>query len=253
MSVNLNGGSAMSQLYEATGTTIDQSKYTPTRNSCEFAGWYFDAALTKKITSVSLTENDTIYAKWTKQEEQTEPEKQVTNPFTDVPNGQYYHDAVLWAVDEGIASGTSENTFCPDTVCPRAQAITFLWRAVGSPEPTLTSCPFIDVDKDEYYYKAVLWGMETGITNGITPTVFGANTTVTRSQATTFLWHAVGSPGASSQNPFGDITTGAYDYDAVLWAVEQDITHGTSEDSFSPHGLCTRGQLLTFLFRYINK
>ena len=173
-----------------------------------------------------------------------------TNPFTDVQSGAYYYDAVLWAVEKNITSGTSAATFSPNNPCTRGQIVTFLWRAAGSPKPTSSNNPFIDVKAGAYYYDAVLWAVEKGITSGTSATTFSPDTACTRGQTVTFLWRAAGSPKvASSNNPFSDVQAGAYYYDAVLWAVEQKVTSGTSATTFAPGSTVTRGQTVTFLWR----
>lgn len=242
-----NGGAAISSVSKTSGTAVDLSGYKPTRDGYTFAGWYSDAALTTKVTSVTLTKSTTVYAKW------TEKTAQSANPFADVADSAYYHDAVLWAVEKGITSGTTGTTFSPGMICTRAQAVTFLWKAMGAPEPTSANCPFTDVSADDYYYKAVLWAIEKGIVKGTSPTTFSPNDTVTRSQSMTFLWRAAGETTSISANPFADVSKDAYYYNAVLWAVEKDITKGTSDTAFSPDGGCTRAQIVTFLYRYMGK
>lgn len=171
--------------------------------------------------------------------------------FIDVPADAYYADSVAWAVAQEITNGTSINTFSPTMECSRAQAVTFLWRAAGCPAPTITNSPFDDVqDPDSYFYDAVLWAVESGITNGMTPNVFGINNQVTRAQTVTFLWRAAGRPAAGTGAlPFADVPVGSYYYDAVRWAVRSGITNGTSATAFSPNGICTRAQIVTFLYR----
>lgn len=242
-----NGGSKISSVSKVSGTAVDLSGYKPTRDGYDFAGWYSDTALTTKVTSVTLTKSITVYAKW------TEKTVQSANPFVDVADSAYYHDAVLWATEKGITSGTTGTTFSPDKICTRAQAVTFLWRAEGSPEPASANCPFTDVSADDYYYKAVLWAVEKGIVKGTSPTTFSPSATVTRSQSMTFLWRAAGETTSISANPFADVSKDAYYYDAVLWAVQKDITKGTSDTAFSPDGGCTRAQIVTFLYRYMGK
>ncbi len=242
-----NGGSKISSVSKVSGTAVDLSGYKPTRDGYDFAGWYSDTALTTKVTSVTLTKSITVYAKW------TEKTVQSANPFVDVADSAYYHDAVLWAVEKGITSGTTGTTFSPDKICTRAQAVTFLWRAEGSPEPASANCPFTDVSADDYYYKAVLWAVEKGIVKGTSPTTFSPSATVTRSQSMTFLWRGAGETTSISANPFADVSKDAYYYNAVLWAVEKDITKGTSDTTFSPDGGCTRAQIVTFLYRYMGK
>lgn len=170
-----------------------------------------------------------------------------TNPFTDVPSGSYYEDAVIWAVSEGITSGTTATTFSPNASCTRGQMVTFLWRAAGSPKSS-GSNPFSDVSSDAYYYDAVLWAVENGITSGTSATTFAPNATVTRSQTVTFLYRAAGSPAASDSG-FSDVSSDAYYANAVAWAVQKGITSGTGDGQFSPSVDCTRAQIVTFLYR----
>ena len=179
------------------------------------------------------------------------------NPFSDVSEGQYYHEPVLWAVrhDPQITTGTSADRFSPNATCTRAQVVTFLWRAMGQPEPTLAVNPFTDVKEGQYYYRAVLWALEEGITTGTSADKFSPNTGCTRGQVVTFLHRAQGTPApGSSVNPFTDVAAGQYYYDAVLWAVNHSpqITNGTSATTFSPNATCTRGQIVTFLYRAMN-
>ncbi len=169
--------------------------------------------------------------------------------FTDVPAGAYYADAVKWAVAEGITSGTSPTTFSPNNGCTRAQMVTFLWRAAGSPEPESDYEPFRDVPKDAYYRKAVLWAAGEGITSGTSPTTFSPNATVTRAQTVTFLWRWEGEPEADQRSGFRDVPAGQYYSQAVSWAVEAGITNGTGTTTFSPGQTCTRAQIVTFLWR----
>lgn len=168
--------------------------------------------------------------------------------FIDVPESAYYYDAVYWAVGEGITNGTTATTFSPNNACTRAQMVTFLWRAVGEPEPETTVNPFTDVSESAYYYEAVLWAVEQGITNGTTATTFAPNATVTRGQTVTFLWRNAGSP-ATSNGSFTDVAADAYYADAVAWAASEGITSGTTETTFSPNSNCTRAQIVTFLYR----
>lgn len=172
------------------------------------------------------------------------------NPFTDVAEGAYYYDAVLWAAENGITGGTSATTFSPAVTCTRAQTVTFLWRAAGSPEPETTVCPFTDVTPDKYYYDAVLWAVENGITSGTSATTFSPNATVTRAQNVTFLWRYDGSPVVSSGS-FADVPADAYYASAVAWTVSEGVTNGTSATTFGPDANCTRAQIVTFLYRYM--
>lgn len=169
-------------------------------------------------------------------------------PFLDVPTDAYYYDAVAWAVENGVTGGTSATTFSPDNACTRAQMVTFLWRAAGSPEPETTVNPFTDVSADAYYYEAVLWAVENGITNGTSATTFGPDATVTRSQTVTFLWRNAGSPVVAGTG-FADVSADAYYASAVAWAAREGITSGTSTTTFSPDNACTRAQIVTFLYR----
>ena len=169
--------------------------------------------------------------------------------FVDVPAGSYYEDAVDWAVENGITQGTDDTHFSPDGICTRAQAVTFLWRAAGSPEPKTSTMPFTDVNAGSYYYDAVLWAVENGITEGTSDTTFSPNATCTRAQIVAFLWRSEKSPAAGTANPFADVKSTAYYADAVLWAVKEDITKGTTNTTFSPDADCTRAQIVTFLWR----
>ena len=170
--------------------------------------------------------------------------------FTDVPEGAYYYDAVYWAVENGVTVGATATTFNPGGSCTRAQMVTFLWRAAGSPEPATTVNPFTDVDANDYYYEAVLWAVENGVTVGATATTFNPGGECTRSQMVTFLWRAAGEPGTgTSSNPFTDVDADDYYCEAVLWAVENGITVGATATTFAPVAVCTRAQAVTFLYR----
>ncbi|MBQ6261921.1 MAG: S-layer homology domain-containing protein [Clostridia bacterium] len=173
--------------------------------------------------------------------------------FTDVSENAYYAAPVAWAVANSITNGTSATKFSPDKGCTRGQVVTFLWRAVGCPEPEGSDNPFRDVDAKDYFYKAVLWAVENGITKGTGANTFSPGQTCTRGQIVTFLWRASGSPSAgSAANPFVDVRSGDYFRDAVLWAVGKGITLGTDKTHFSPKSTCTRGQVVTFLYRAKN-
>jgi len=175
------------------------------------------------------------------------------NFFVDVPAGAYYYDAVLWAAEGGIVTGTDAVHFSPDASCTRAQAVTFLWRAAGSPEPTASEMTFTDVKADSYYYKAVLWAVENKITSGMSDTLFAPDATCSRSQIVTFLYRMQNSPESKAENPFTDVKADAYYANAVLWAVENGVTTGASATTFDPAGDCTRGQIVTFLYRCLSK
>ena len=172
------------------------------------------------------------------------------NPFIDVPAGSYYEDAVVWAVEKGITSGTSAVTFDPNGICTRAQAVTFLWRAAGSPAPKSMNS-FADVPADAYYAKAVAWAVENGITSGTGGGKFSPDATCTRAQIVTFLYRAAGSPAVSGGSVFSDVKAGAYYADAVTWAANKGITGGIGNGLFGSDNNCTRAQVVTFLYRYV--
>ena len=171
------------------------------------------------------------------------------NFFVDVPADAYYYDAVLWAAKEGITGGTDATHFSPNSTCTRAQAVTFLWRAAGSPAPESRVMIFTDVAADAYYADAVAWAVEQGITKGTSDTTFSPDAECSRAQIVTFLWRSQESPDAGSVNPFTDVAADAYYADAVLWAAENGITGGTTATTFSPDNDCTRTQIVTFLYR----
>ena len=175
-----------------------------------------------------------------------------TSPaFTDVKQGEYYYDAVLWAVENSITSGTSATTFSPSNSCTRAEAVTFLWRAAGQPAPSGggTYMPFSDVPAGSYYYDAVLWALEKSITSGTSATTFSPDTVCNRAEIATFLYRGAGSPAVSGSGSFYDVPTTAFYYNATIWASREGITSGTSATTFSPLDSCTRGQIVTFLYR----
>ena len=173
--------------------------------------------------------------------------------FDDVPDDSYYKDAVDWAVDRGITVGASAMKFDPNGICTRAQAVTFLWRALGKPAAKNTAMPFTDVAADAYYADAVLWAVENKIVLGVSETKFDPDGICTRAQIVTLLWRAAESPTADSANPFTDVAADAYYADAVLWAVGKEITIGTSSTTFSPNRICTRAEIVTFLYRTLAK
>jgi hypothetical protein len=179
---------------------------------------------------------------------------EAVNPFVDVHEGDYYYSSVLWAAANGITSGTDATHFSPGAACSRAQVVMFLWRAAGSPEPKTDTHPFVDVHSDGYYYKAMLWAVEKGITAGVDETHFGPNEVCSRGQIVTFLWRAAGSPEPGmTEHPFTDVASGSYYHKAVLWAVENGITTGMAANSFCPAFTCTRGQVVTFLYGAYHK
>ena len=169
--------------------------------------------------------------------------------FKDVPANAYYYEAVKWAQEKGITGGIGNGLFGPNDPCTRAQIVTFLWRAAGSPEPETRAMPFTDIPVGSYYYDAVLWAVENDITKGTSDTTFSPNMTCTRAQIVAFLWRSEKSPAAGTANPFADVKSTAYYADAVLWAAKEDITKGTTNTTFSPGADCTRAQIVTFLWR----
>ena len=171
-----------------------------------------------------------------------------TAAFTDVTERDYYYDAVLWAVENSVTNGTSAATFSPDANVSRAQMVTFLWRAAGSPEPQSSVNPFTDVSSSAYYYDAVLWAVENGVTNGTSATTFSPDMDVTRAQAVTFQWRAAGSTVMSGTS-FDDVAADAYYANAVTWAVANGITNRTGGTTFSPGAVVSRAQAVTFLYR----
>ena len=173
------------------------------------------------------------------------------NPFTDVPEDSFYFLPVLWAVDEGITNGASANTFNPGGDLLRAQVVTMLWRHAGSPVVDGAN-PFDDVKKTDFYYQAVLWAVQNGITNGTTATTFGPMGVCNRAQVVTFLWRYLDSPDAVADNPFTDVDDAAWYGTPILWAVENGITNGISATEFGVNTNCNRAHMVTFLYRAMN-
>jgi len=237
-----NGGDALTAVSASAGTKIDLSKYVPVRKGYSFTGWYADETLTSAVASVALTKNATVYAGW-----------KWMNPFTDAAIGSYYYDAVGWAVQNGVTDGKTDTLFAPSDTCTRAETVTFLWRAMGSPAPTGTACPFTDVSTEAYYYKAVLWAVEKDITDGTSATTFSPDATVTRAQVVTFQWRAAGKPVVNYAMFFTDVPEDAYYTEAVRWAASENITEGATATTFSPALNCTRAQIVTFLWRQLGK
>ena len=167
-----------------------------------------------------------------------------TNPFEDVKRGTFYHDAVLWAYDWGITTGTSDTTFSPDATCTRGQVVTFLWRAFGEQEPLTTENPFTDVKESDYFYKAVLWAVDWGITTGTSATTFSPNTTCSNAHILTFIWRAFGEPGKTGE--------GEWYADAVNWASECGMLDGIFTEELDPSAECPRGVVVSFLYRAAN-
>lgn len=253
----------------------------PVKSGYDFIGW-FDRSGNRYDGGAQISEDMTLYANWKakatpkprpssskrKKKHRTKvetapvvvkqiplkasvPEKKVL-PFTDVPADAFFRDAVEWAVEKGITTGTTETAFSPYAPTTRGQMITFLWRAAGKPEPTITELPFIDVDPEAYYYKPILWAYEQGIAKGYSNTEFAPDEEVTRGQGVTFLQRVSGETG-EKENPFTDVKPGAYYEGAVSWANDRGITKGTSETTFSPDKSVTRGEMVTFIYRYYTK
>ena len=171
-------------------------------------------------------------------------------PFADVMRNQFFYDSVLWAVEKGITNGVDAAHFGPTLECNRAQVVTFLWRAAGSPAPVSRNNPFSDVPADSWYTDAVLWAVENGITNGLTATTFGPDALCNRAQVVTFLWRANGSRASvNAVNLFTDVPADAFYHDAVVWALENGITTGATDTAFDPNGTCMRAHVVTFLYR----
>ena len=190
---------------------------------------------------------------------ETEAAQQATQParqpearqaFTDLVPGAFYTEAVEWAVENGVTNGMTPTTFGPAQTCTRGQVVTFLWRSRRSPVPAAGAGEFEDVAPGAFYAPAVAWAVETAVTNGVGPNLFGPDRPCTRGQVVTFLWRARGCPEpASTDAPFTDADPSAFYYKAMCWAVERRITNGMSATSFAPNATCTRGQIVTFLFR----
>ena len=289
-----NGGTVFADdtLFVVSG---EKTKDLPTadRDGYTFTGWYTEATDGIQVTDETIfTEDATLYAHWESMDpcgnghtwdsgvitkEPTETEEGVMtftctvcgetrtelipvlepteNPFTDVAKGKFYYDPVLWAIsqDPQITTGVTDTTFMPDRICTRAHVVTFLWRANGCPEPTNTTNTFKDVPNGKYYTKAVLWAAEQGITTGYSDGTFRPDDECTRGQVVTFLWRAKGQPiPASMSNPFTDVPNGKYYTNAVLWALENGITQGRTSTTFGPEDSCTRGHVVTFLYRAYN-
>ena len=174
------------------------------------------------------------------------------NPFLDVNETRFFYDSILWAYENGIAYGITDTEFSPDASCKRSQVVTFLWRAAGSPEPETTEHSFEDVKKGSFYEKAVLWAVENGITVGTDDAHFDPDLPCTRAQVVTFLWRAKGKPAASGEIPFTDVPADKWYAQPVLWAVNNGITYGMTDTEFGTDGTCTRGQVVTFLYRVYN-
>lgn len=212
----------------------------PVRENYTFDGWYRDLARREPVTAESrFYSNTSIYASW---------KLALPCPFTDVAPEKYYFEPVLWAYERDIVKGTDATHFSPDQICSRGQVVTFLWRALGSPEPHTTTNPFVDISHTSPFYDAVLWAYENNITMGRDATHFGTDQPVTRSQFVTFLWRCEGSPMWNFSNPFEDVPD-TMDSNAILWAYARGITRGVDDTHFMPQQVCTRAQVTSFIYR----
>ena len=241
-------GTAMADKTSAAAGTVVTLTATP-KSGYHFKQWQVDkGGVTIKDNKFTMPAGN-VEIKAIFEKNATPPPGPAVNPFVDVPSGVYYEEAVLWAVDKGITKGTDTTHFSPNGICTRAQAVTFLWRAAGSPAAKSGTMPFTDVKAGSYYETAVLWAVENGITKGTTATTFSPEQNCSRAQIVTFLWRSEKSPAAGTVNPFTDVKASAYYADAVLWAVKEDVTKGTTATTFSPNDNCTRAQIVTFLYR----
>ena len=247
--VSIDGsGTAMADKTSAAAGTVVTLTATP-KSGYTFKQWQVDkGGVTIKDNKFTMPAGN-VEVKAIFEKNATPPPAPTVNPFVDVPSGVYYEEAVLWAVDKGITKGTDTTHFSPNGICTRAQAVTFLWRAAGSPAAKSDAMPFTDVKAGSYYETAVLWAVENGITKGTTATTFSPEQNCSRAQIVTFLWRSEKSPAAGTVNPFTDVKASAYYADAVLWAVKKDVTKGTTATTFSPNDNCTRAQIVTFLYR----
>ena len=233
--------------------------YFSVKTACEIDGHVWDKGVVTQQPTATAEGVKTFTCSVcgeTRTESIPKPEPVDPNPFVDVAAGKFYYDPVLWAIsqDPKVTTGVTDTTFEPDRVCTRAHVVTFLWRANGCPNPTSLTSNFKDVkDTSKYYYKAVLWASEQGITTGYSDGTFRPDDECTRGQVVAFLWRAKGQPApTSTTNPFSDVPAGKYFTTAVLWALENDITTGRTPTTFGPDDACTRGHVVTFLYRAYN-
>ena len=239
---NFGSGGAGYQVYYY--CTLEGNKFITVDGYKNIEGTLYDIH-DNKISKAKANEIDAKYQKL----EAPVWHMLIPGMFIDVDYSGWYSEPVIWAAEKEITKGTSEIEFAPDANCTRAQMVTFLWRAIGCPEPNLSASSFNDVSADAYYYKAVLWALENSITTGTSEHAFSPNAIVTRAQTVTFLWRANNKPIVNCTNPFTDLDTTSYYYNAIMWAVNAEITKGISDTAFSPDGQCTRVQIVTFLYR----
>ena len=224
--------------YEINGQVVGTAAQAPYTIDCDFSRWYGSVKLRASLLDASGSVLASRLFPLT------------VGGMPDVDSAAYYALPVGWAVENGIATGITPTAFAPEAPCTRGQVVTFLWRAAGCPEPVSGVNPFTDVHEGDYYYSAVLWAAENGITRGTSDTAFSPALTCTRGQSVTFLYRAAGSPAVSGGAlPFTDVPDDAYYRTPVVWALERGITSGTTAATFSPDALCTRGQIVTFLYR----
>lgn len=273
---NANGGTVDTSVFNTGSDGTLYNLATPVRKGYNFDGWYTDAAAGEKIsTDTVFTEDTTVYAHWTEQSSNsgggvsagtgngagagtdsdadsdiTANEDSVQKVFTDVPEDAYYYDAVMWAVKNGITTGITETAFGPNIVCTRAQVVTFLWRCAGSPKAgSSVENPFADISENAYYYDAVLWAVEKGITEGTSDSAFSPDAIVNRAQVMTFLHRYEGTPASNANLSFTDVPQGVYYEEAVRWGVNNGVAKGKDSASFSPDDGCTRAEVVTFMYR----
>ena len=249
------GGTVPTPTFTATGLVKGDTLTTAPTLTCTADGMTVgkfdivpsgaDAGNNYKITYVNGTL--TVSRRHSSSSTTPEPTPDNSTSFADVPANAYFADAVKWAVENGVTNGLSDTMFGPYESCTRAQIVTFLWRAAGSPEPK-TASSFTDVPANAYYAKAVAWAVENGITNGMTETTFAPDATCTRGQSVTFLYRALKGTASGSTN-FTDVKSDAFYADAINWAVANNVTNGTSNTTFSPNADCTRAEIVTFLYR----
>ena len=235
--------------YHVDQVTVTDSRGTAVDVTVGENGTYTFVMPARNITAAAVFVKDEPE----QSEPQPQPEIQTPLPFEDVPADAYFYAPVYWAVENNITTGTDDTHFAPDLACTRAQMVTFLWRAAGSPEMASTETSFKDISVDSYYTQAVAWAVEQGIVKGTSATTFSPDQTITRAQSLTMLYRYSGQKTEDAGNHFTDVKDGAYYYDAVVWAVNTGVTTGTSSTTFSPDSVCSRAQIVTFLNRSMER